>query len=96
MSENVISFNTRKPAAAEELQDPDGVPAELQEAFREAIKSFSAVLEKGETTSLAIATLNIHGGATMFILGETGAEMIGLASMLHHHTMRLMDAAADD
>ena len=96
MTENVISFNTRKPAAVEELEDPLGVAPELQDSFREALKSFSEKVETGEITTMVISTLDIHGMSSMFFNGETGPEVIGIASVLHHHTMRLMDAAADE
>lgn len=93
MNENIISFLTRKPAEAKEIMDEtDGPDPELTEAFRQAIAAFTDTLA-GEVpvTTMAIATLNENGAATMFILGETAAEMIALSAMLQSHTMRLMD-----
>ena len=86
MTENVISLATRKPASADEVAD-DAIHPETIEAFTNALTQALEAAQRGEVTSLAMGTLRKDGGATMFVLGDSGAEMVGLTAMLQAHAL---------
>lgn len=89
MTENIINIATRQPAKPSDL-DADIVPDELIAAFTSALDDFAQKVAAGEVHSLAIGSLNVDGSTTLFALGETGAEMVGLSAMLNQHTLNAM------
>lgn len=89
MTENIINIATRKPAQPSDL-DPNIVPEELVKAFTQALDDFAMKVAAGDVHSMTIGTLNIDGSTTLFTLGESGAEMVGLSAMLHQHTLNAM------
>ena len=89
MTENIINIATRQPAKASDL-DASIVPDELLAAFTQALDDFAMKVAAGEVHSMTIGALNVDGSTTLFTLGESGAEMVGLTAMLHQHTLNAM------